>query len=163
MRPLLLPTLILGNYLVPDTLGVVTPQNHQSLSNECIVSLQNKECLYSATDGLYEDPEVSPMKVDLTMQILQISEVNDDIGTVYFTAVFMFEWEETRITVKNASESSDYGFTWITLRNWQERVWYPIIYIKNLKDFEVYKIARQPSSSCFLGKRLKRLDNIVTN
>ena len=155
MRPLLLPTLILGNYLVPDTLEVVTPQNHQSISNECIVSLQNTDCLYSSTDGLNDNP-LSPMDVDLEMQILRFW-VNDDIGTVYFSAVFIFEWEETRITVKNASESSDYPFT---LENWQEQVWYPQIYIKNLKDFQVYKIARQPSINCLLGKRL---DYIVTN
>ena len=82
------------------------------------------------------------MEVHLTLKILQISEVNDDIGTVYFSAIFDFEWEDTRITNKNENESSDYGFT---LRNWQDRVWYPYIYIKDLKDFEVYQIARQPS------------------
>ena len=85
------------------------------------------------------------------MKILQISEVNDDIGTVYFSAIFYFEWKDTRITNKNASESSGYRFT---LRNWQDQVWYPYIYIKDLKDFEVYQIARQPSVG-------KKLDDIV--
>ena len=103
-------------------------------------------------DNAKEDP-ITPIEVQLTMKILQISEVNDNLGTVYFSAIFYFEWKDTRITNKNASESSasGYGFT---LKNWEDRVWYPYIYIKDLKDFEVYQIARQPS----VGK----LNNIVT-
>ena len=141
MKPLLLLTLILGHRLIADTLRVDAPQNHQSLSSECIVSLQNTDCLYSARDYLNKDP-LFPMKVHLTLTILQILEINDDIGTVYFSSVFKFIWEDTRITNKNISQSSGYGFT---LRNWQKRVWYPYLYIKDLKDFKVYEIAMQPS------------------
>lgn len=83
-----------------------------------------------------------PIKVNVTLLIEQITEVDDDHGTVDLLAYIYLYWKEERL-VLNKSDSDDpieWG-NYISLNlEWMEKLWFPDLYIYRMAELKIPEV-----------------------
>ena len=80
-----------------------------------------------------------PMNVDVTIRVVQITEVNDDSATIELLAWLTFTWVDNRLILMNNREKSNNGF--LAMRHlhdeWYNRLWFPDFYWYGFKKYSV--------------------------
>ena len=77
-----------------------------------------------------------PVTVHVEIDITQVTEVNDVVGTVDFMAYMMFTWKDNRLIGK--WKTGDRGFKMLE-KEWHDKLWYPAIHLFEMKamDFQI--------------------------
>ena len=77
-----------------------------------------------------------PVTVHVEIDITQVTEVNDVVGTVDFMAYMMFTWKDNRLIGK--WNTGDRGFKMLE-KEWHDKLWYPAIHLFEMKamDFQI--------------------------
>ena len=130
MKALTPTVLLLSVKLLPTGTVIETSgDNKQNLTRDCLISAEGK-CISNKLQGI----PAFPVNIDTRIYILKISDVDDDLGTVEMIADLSFEWKAHFFTNHNRNQE-----TWQNLNEgWENTTWYPTIFVKNLKDIQIY-------------------------
>ena len=101
----------------------------RNLTRDCLISVEGK-CISNELQGI----PAFPVNIDTRIHILKISDVDDDLGTVEMIAYLSYEWKASFFTNLDRNQE-----TWKNLNEgWENTTWYPTIFVKNLKDIQIY-------------------------
>ena len=82
---------------------------------------------------------VSPIKVNVTLLIEQITEVDDENGTVDILAFIYLYWVEQRLTFYEDSAEKWGQYTTLNL-DWMEKLWFPDLYIYRMSSLKIPEV-----------------------
>ena len=130
MKALTPTVLLLSVKLLPTGTVIETPgDNKQNLTRDCLISAEGK-CISNKLLGI----PAFPVNIDTRIHILKILDVDDDLGTVEMIADLSFEWKVSFFTNHDRNQE-----TWQNLNEgWENTTWYPTIFVKNLKNIQIY-------------------------
>ena len=124
-----------------------TTQSSGNTSDECSF---NGVCLPVGYNN-HEIPQ-RPTNVEVVIDILQVTEVNDELSTINILMYLMFWWKDNRLVLRNDTnrwESKSgyfYGSGWRHLNaEWFHKLWFPDIFVYEIKrvDFQKYLVPYQ--------------------
>ena len=92
-----------------------------------------------------------PVGIDVSIHITQVTDVDDNLGTVDFIGYFDFKWIDNRVTLRKG------GFS-ILHEEHYDKLWFPDIYFFEMKDIDMPNF-KKPHMSNYIGKNLTYLFN----
>ena len=103
--------------------------------DENFTCYNNGICLPEGYDKL-EVPS-KHMTIEITIKIVQVTEVHDEEATVDILAWISFQWEDSRIMFQNGTQNGDGSFLdGLLNEKWSDRLWFPSIYYYRLKSYQ---------------------------
>ena len=114
--------------------------------------LSNGLCLPNNYDK--EKSPTQPIHVTVNMDIVQISEVDDALGTVEIVLNVVLTWNDNRLIIKNTTEvkGEEAGYSiapkWLGLQvspEWFKRLWIPPTQIWTKLDFMDFTMPYSPT------------------
>ena len=114
------------------------------------------ECSYNGvclpvSYNKHEIPQ-RPTHVEVVIDILQVTEVNDELSTINILMYLMFWWKDKRLVLRNDTKHWEsksgyfYGSGWRHLdAEWFHKLWFPDIFVYEIKgvDFQKYLVPYQ--------------------
>ena len=116
-----------GNDTMCSTTGICVPKNY------------NKRTFPSV-----------PVGIDVSIHVTQVTNVDDNLGTVDFMGYFDFKWIDNRVTLRKSDP--------VLHEEHYNRLWFPDIYLFEMKDIDMPNF-KTPHMSNYIGKYLTYLFN----
>ena len=121
--------LLLVKLIAAGTVMETSGDRKRNLTRDCLVSAEGK-CISNEKQGI----PAFPVNIYTRIHILKISDVDDDLETVEMIAYLSYEWKASFFTNHDRNQE-----TWQNLNEgWENTTWYPTIFVKNLKDIQIY-------------------------
>ena len=114
-----------GNNTVCSTTGICVPKNY------------NKRTFPSV-----------PVGIDVSIHVTQVTNVDDNLGTVDFMGYFDFKWIDNRVTLRKSDP--------VLHKEHYDMLWFPDIYLFEMKDIDMPNF-NKPHMSNYIGKYLANL------
>ena len=80
------------------------------------------------------------MNINVTIKLVQVTEIDDNLGTIDIQAYLTFEWIDNRLTLRNEAFENmenthdDWSHSREIYEEWAEKLWTPNIFIYELKE-----------------------------
>ena len=149
----------------------ITQQSIIDSNTTGLECLSNGLCLPNNYDK--ENSPTKPIHVQVIMDIVQISEVDDALGTVELVLNVVFHWNDNRLIIKNSTkvkaEETETGYSlapeWFGLevsQAWLKRLWVPPTQIWSKMDFMDFTMVSMPNSPTLnVGESMTLLIGLV--
>ena len=112
---------------------------HQNGTDNCIVFSGN-DCLGKHKE-LMEIPS-KPISIDVDIQPVQITEVDDVRNTITFTTWIGLAWKDNRLSTKQTQLYQEID------EKWNDYIWSPEIWILGLGDIKVFETRKNYKGLC---------------
>ena len=110
-------------------------------------SVKGKDnCIIKTNDGIclsknpHQEISTGPVNVDVTIGIVEITDIDDVHNNVEMTALILVAWNSSLF-----QSQQNFSHKYIQ-RGWQDKIWYPEMEIDRLVDLQLFKIERRPAS-----------------
>lgn len=116
--------------------------NAERWINETCLMYTNGVCL-SKNYTKHEIPE-NPIVVNVSLVIEQVTEVDDDHGTVDILAFVYLYWEDRRLVVNKSAvdDKIDWDNYIILNLEWMEKLWFPDLYIYRMASLNIPEVIK---------------------
>ena len=80
------------------------------------------------------------ININVTIKLVQVTEIDDILGTIDIQAYLTFEWIDNRLTLRNEAfenmenTNDDWSHSREIYEEWAEKLWTPNIFIYELKE-----------------------------
>ena len=105
--------------------------------NNCILKTNDGICL---SENLNQEILTGPVNVDVTIGIVEITDIDDVHNNVEMTAWILVAWNSSAF-----QSQQNFSHKYIQ-KGWQDKIWYPEMEIDRLIDLHLFKIERKPTS-----------------
>ena len=135
---LILFSLILSENPVSNANSLQETEKSVKGKNNCILKTNDKRICLS--ENPIQENLTGPVNVDVTIGIVEITDIDDVHNNVEMTAWISVAWNSSRF-----QSQQNFSHKYIQ-KGWQDKIWYPEMEIDRLVDIQLFKIERKPTS-----------------
>ena len=136
---LILFSLILSENPVSSANSLQETEKSVKGKNNCILKTNDKRICLS--ENPIQENLTGPVNVDVTIGIVEITDIDDAHNNVEMTAWILVAWNSSLFQSQQNFSHKKY-----IKKGWEDKIWYPEMEIDRLIDLHLFKIERKPAS-----------------